>query len=118
MEVVLIQGEENTGKTTLCKMIEEILISIGYKLLKDKEGKDIRISRKHKEIEEDFTAIYIKGKCKIIINSESETNGINNLNEIFKNNFEKHTVLITAIRPEETDAKKIGQTLNKRIKEA
>ena len=70
MEVILIQGAKKTGKTTFCKIIEEILISIGYKVLKDEEGKEIRFTREKNGVEEDFTAIYVKGKCKIIINNE------------------------------------------------
>src|SRR5690554_1205865 len=115
MEVVLIQGKEKTGKTTLCKMIETILITIGYEPHKDKEGNEVRISRIEKGIEKDFTAVYIKGKCTIIINSESEKGGIDRLKKIYKNNnlpYGKCTIVITAIRP-----KSENPNLNKWIKD-
>lgn len=68
MEVILIQGNEKTGKTTLCKILEKNIIRNNFREV-------IRKYRTKCGYEEDFTAIYEKNGCKIIINSESEKGG-------------------------------------------
>ena len=94
MEIVLIQGSENTGKTTLCKMIEDCLIDSGFR-------EEVRESRPTCGYEQDFTAIYRKDKCTVIINSESEKGGFDRFSEIYENNlpYDECTIIITAIRP-------------------
>ena len=98
MEVVLIQGEENTGKTTLCKMIEDCLIQNNFK-------EQDRRSRPECGLEQDFTVLYEKDGCRIIINSESEKGGSDRFDDFYK----KHSpygdcdIIITAIRPKNTN---------------
>lgn len=108
MEVVLIQGEENTGKTTLCKMIEDYIIQAGF----NNKGRECRPNCGY---EQDFTAIYEKDGCRIIINSESENNGINRLNAMYHQKNPPYNVLITAIRPPK-DSNRQKSTLNGKMK--
>src|SRR5690606_37667153 len=99
MEIVLIQGSENTGKTTLCKMIEDCLIDSGFR-------EEVRESRPTCGYEQDFTAIYRKDKCTVIINSESEKGGLDRFIEIYENNllYDECTIIITAIRPKDSNS--------------
>ncbi|WP_314286172.1 hypothetical protein [Capnocytophaga sputigena] len=92
MKVILIQGAENTGKTTLCNNIDYYF----------KKQLKARVVRKQILSNGDFWKEYsikIGGKkVRVIINSFSDdTKVIKN----FKNNFYKSNidVLITAIRP-------------------
>ena len=97
MEVVLIQGEENTGKTTLCKKIEKILKNSNFEL----ERKELREVENNSE--RDFRAIYVHKECKtrIIINSGADLiTIINRFNDFYNNNKRGgYDILITAIRP-------------------
>ena len=104
MEVILIQGHSNTGKTTLCKIIKDCLIKVGFELEKDKSGNDLKEIEDNKE--KDFRGIYVHKKCKsrIIINSGSDLTTIIQKFEKFycKNRKNGYDVFISAIRPEKT----------------
>ncbi len=104
MEVVLIQGNSNAGKTTLCKKVEKILRNFGFILDKDEYGKDLREVEDNPE--KDFRAIYVHITCKtrIIIISGSDLITIIRRNRKFYNKYKKkgYDVLINAIRPENT----------------
>jgi len=122
MKIILIQGDENTGKTTLCNQIDEWL---QRELLREK-GINLRIEMtKHFSKKNDFFAVYdiytnktIKNpeelnvfKARIFINSGSEKLCItpferfykNENEEYYKNNNYEPNLLITAIRPSDTD---------------
>ena len=130
MKVILIQGVENTGKTTLCNQIDEWL---QRELLREK-GINLRIEMtKHFSKKNDFFAVYdiytnktIKNpeeldffKARIFINSGSEEKCIipfgrfykNENKEYYKNNHQPD-LLITAIRPSKTLYKKTIKALN------
>lgn len=102
MEVILIQGKENTGKTTLCKMVECFLIQNDFEV----------VQRRHRPEcghEQDFTASYKKDGCRIIINSESEKGGVNRFQCVYGKC--PYDIIITAIRPEDSNS-----SLNKWIR--
>ncbi|WP_338733598.1 hypothetical protein [Mangrovimonas cancribranchiae] len=108
MEVVLIQGSPNIGKTTLCKLIEEIIKQNSFKEeARERRPNDCRY-------EQDFTAIYNNESCRIIINSESEKEGIDRLAALYTKHYNNkgYNVLITAIRP-----KKDSPRLHKWVKD-
>lgn len=106
MEVILIQGNEKTGKTTLCKILEKNIIRNNFREV-------IRKYRTKCGYEEDFTAIYEKNGCKIIINSESEKGGQKRFKSIYDaNKHNNNCTIITAIRPAENN-----RNLNKWIKD-
>jgi hypothetical protein len=122
MKIVLIQGDENTGKTTLCNQIDEWLQKefVNESWLKNFKN-NRRVMGKMEVIKDvshapDFFAIYNielpKNKLKrIIINSLSDDEVVI---EKFKDFFTKHKeydsdkdkkgydLLITAIRPFKT----------------
>ena len=117
MKIILIQGDENTGKTTLCNRIDEWLQRESLK----EQQKNFRIEMtKHFSKKNDFFAVYDiytnktnkkpeeldYFKARIFINSGSEELCItpferfykNEKDEYYKNNYEPD-LLITAIRP-------------------
>lgn len=130
MKVILIQGKANTGKTTLCKQIDEWL---QRELLREK-GINLRIEMtKHFSKKNDFFAVYdiytnktIKNpeeldvfKARIFINSGSEELCITPFERFYKNENEEYykskqqpDLVITAIRPSGTDSNKIIEVLN------
>jgi len=96
MKIILIQGDENTGKTTLCNQIDEWL---QRELLREK-GINLRIEMtKHFSKKNDFFAVYdiytnktIKNpeelnvfKARIFINSGSEKLCITPFERFYKN---------------------------------
>ena len=132
MKVILIQGAENTGKTTLCNQIDEWL---QRELLREK-GINLRIEMtKHFSKKNDFFAVYdiytnktIKNpeeldffKARIFINSGSEESCItpferfykNEKDEYYKNNNYEPDLLITAIRPSDNNNNTDKQLYNK-----
>lgn len=122
MKVILIQGDENTGKTTLCNRIDEWLQRESLK----EQQKNFRIEMtKHFSKKNDFFAVYDiytnktnKNpeeldffKARIFINSGSEEKCItpferfykNENEEYYKNNNYEPDLLITAIRPSDNN---------------
>ena len=121
MKIILIQGDENTGKTTLCNQIDEWL---QRELLREK-GINLRIEMtKHFSKKNDFFAVYDiytnktdkaqeeldSFKVRILINSGSEAECITFFKKFYKNDRGKYyksnpqpDLLITAIRPLGTD---------------
>ena len=118
MKVILIQGAENTGKTTLCNQIDEWLQKESLK----EQQRNFRIEMtKHFSKKNDFFAVYDiytnktnknpeeldVFKARIFINSGSEEECItpferfykNENEEYYKNNNYEPDLLITAIRP-------------------
>ena len=118
MKIILIQGDENTGKTTLCNRIDEWLQRESLK----EQQQNFRIEMtKHFSKKNDFFAVYdiytnktSKNpeepdvfKARIFINSGSEEKCItpferfykNEKDEYYKNNNYEPDLLITAIRP-------------------
>lgn len=65
MEVVLIQGHSNTGKTTLCKKIAKYLVIADFEEV---------IKENVNNPDKDFRAIYTHKRCNttIIFNSGSD----------------------------------------------
>lgn len=122
MKIILIQGDENTGKTTLCNQIDEWL---QRELLRER-GINLRIEMtKHFSKKNDFFAVYDiytnntnkkpeeldVFKARIFINSGSEESCItpferfykNEKDEYYKNNNYEPDLLITAIRPSDNN---------------
>lgn len=100
MEVVLIQGNANSGKTTLSRMIEKCLIKVGFELEKNNKGEGLKQIGTNEGNKRDFTAFYKKENCRIIINSESEEDGIDRFRDMYNTNksYDECTIIITAIR--------------------
>ncbi|MEG0917927.1 MAG: ATP-binding protein [Myroides sp.] len=91
MEVVLIQGHSNTGKTTLCKKIAKYLVIADFKEV---------IRENVNNPDKDFRAIYVHKQCKtrVIINSGSDLiTLVREFDKLYKQN-KKNDILITAIR--------------------
>ena len=121
MKVILIQGAENTGKTTLCNQIDEWLQRESLK----EQRNNFRIEMtKHFSKKNDFFAVYDiytnktdkdqeeldSFKARILINSGSEAECITFFKKFYKNDRGKYyksnpqpDLLITAIRPLGTD---------------
>ena len=119
MKVILIQGAENTGKTTLCNQIDEWLQRESLK----EQRNNFRIEMtKHFSKKNDFFAVYDiytnktdkaqeeldSFKARILINSGSEAECITFFKKFYKNDRGKYCnpqpdLLITAIRPLGTD---------------
>jgi len=118
MKVILIQGAENTGKTTLCNRIDEWL---QRELLREK-GINLRIEMtKHFSKKNDFFAVYDiytnknteeldDFKARIFINSGSEKLCITPFERFYKNENEEYyknkrqpDLVITAIRPSDNN---------------
>lgn len=98
MEVILIEGKDNTGKTTICLKIETWLLDMGFK--------EIKRVRTNAPKHDDFMSIYEHIECKtiIVINSGSDLITLIRKFEEFYNDLKipKCNVLISAIRPEGT----------------
>ncbi|AEK23548.1 GTPase [Capnocytophaga canimorsus] len=91
MKVILIEGEENTGKSTLFRKILKELVERSN--VKD-------------EYVQDFWGFYeIEGK-KVILNSFSDdSNIIEEFKEFYEKYKDKCDVLVTAIRPDDNNNK-------------
>ncbi|ATA93292.1 hypothetical protein CGC54_02530 [Capnocytophaga canimorsus] len=103
MKVILIEGEENTGKSTLFRKILK-------ELVKRPNVKD--------EYVQDFWGFYeIEGK-KVILNSFSdELKIIREFKEFYKKYKDECDVLVTAIRPKEVNSR-LHNAMKKAIYEA
>ena len=121
MKIILIQGAENTGKTTLCNQIDEWLQRESLR----EQGYNFRIEMtKQFSKKNDFFAVYDiyrnetkenqekrdSFKTRIFINSGSEKVCITSFEKFYKNEREEYYVknqqpdlLITAIRPSNTN---------------
>ncbi len=102
MKVILIQGAENTGKTTLCNRIVEWLRKEGFQDILQKYEEDKPKKPKHKELK-DFRAIYGKNSKKILVNTLSDDIDVIKKFETFYKDNQGVDVLITAIRPSHSD---------------
>lgn len=118
MKVILIEGRQNAGKTTLCKAIEKWIIDQWTS-----KHKEIRIVREANE-NDDFLGMYeiidTKGNnkpFKIIINSASDhSNMIKNFDD-FYGLYKPCDILITAIRPDNASDKKLHNKVKDVFKE-
>lgn len=96
MKIVLIQGDENTGKTTLCNQIDEWLQKESFLCVTKEEDKP----KKPKHIKlKDFRALYKKDSKKIILNTLSDDNNVISDFEAFLSKNQSVDILITVIRP-------------------
>ena len=131
MKIIFIQGDENTGKTTLCNRIDEWLQRESLK----EQQKNFRIEMtKHFSKKNDFFAVYdiytnktIKNpeeldvfKARIFINSGSEEKCITPFERFYKNENEEYyktkhqpDLVITAIRPSDNNNDTDKQLYNK-----
>ncbi|GIM53867.1 hypothetical protein [Capnocytophaga cynodegmi] len=90
MKVILIEGEENTGKSTLFRKILK-------ELVKRPNVKD--------EYVQDFWGFYEMEGKKVILNSFSdELKIIREFKEFYKKYKDECDVLVTAIRPKEVNS--------------
>lgn len=110
MKVILIQGEKDAGKTTLCKAIEKWIIDQWTS-----KHKEIRIVREANG-KDDFLGMYeiidTKGNnkpFKIIINSASDHSTMIKKFETFYKTHRPCDILITAIRPDNASDKKLHE---------
>lgn len=122
MKVILIQGRQDAGKTTLCKAIEKWIIDQWTA-----KYMNIRIVREANE-NDDFLGMYeiIDTKktgnennkpFKIIINSASDhSNMIKNFDD-FYGLYKPCDILITAIRPDNASDKKLHNKVKDVFKE-
>ncbi|ATA67153.1 hypothetical protein CGC48_00065 [Capnocytophaga cynodegmi] len=105
MKVILIEGEENTGKSTLFRKIREELIN----------GKGIIIKE---EYEQDFWGFYEIEEKKVILNSFSDQfKIIREFKEFYEKYRDECNVLVTAIRPKEVNPR-LHNAMKKKIYEA
>lgn len=136
MKIILIQGDENTGKTTLCNQIDEWL---QRELLRER-GINLRIEMtKHFSKKNDFFAVYDiytnntnkkpeeldVFKARIFINSGSEEKCITPFERFYKNENEEYyknkpepDLLITAIRPSDNNNNNNKNNLYNKMKNA
>lgn len=97
MKVILIQGTEGIGKTTLCNEIEKYLLE--QRIVDDYD--------KYGDFKGDFVGVYTKREegIKILINSWSDTEEcISNFSEAYEEK-KPFDVVITAIRPKDVNPK-------------
>lgn len=96
MKIVLIQGDENTGKTTLCNQIDKWLQKESFLCVTKEEDKP----KKPKHIKlKDFRALYEKDSKKIILNTLSDDDKVISDFETFFKKNQNVDVLVTVIRP-------------------
>lgn len=100
MKIILIQGGEDTGKTTLCNKLDEWLQKEqNYQRTVYKE--DTPKKPKHKKLK-DFRVVYEKEGKKVLMNTLADDQDvIQQFEYFFRQNQQDVDMLITTIRPPE-----------------
>lgn len=95
MRTFFIQGKPNTGKTTLCGLIEKWLLEQGYTIVFDSREEEFP----KEKWEYDFLAVYEKEEKRLILNTWSDTKtSAEYLSEKYEE-YKPFDTIITAIRP-------------------
>lgn len=99
MKVILIEGVANSGKTTLCNDIRSFLEKTC--------SAQIEIEDIDKKNKKDFVGIYLVEGKRIFINSWSDMKSVIDYFDYHyqTNKKQGYDILITAIRPKETNPK-------------
>ena len=98
MKIILIQGGEDTGKTTLCNKLDEWLQKEqNYRRTVYEEDEPKK--PKHKNLK-DFRAVYEKEGKKVLMNTLADDQDvIQQFEDFFQKNQQDVDMLITSIRP-------------------
>ena len=98
MKIILIQGGEDTGKTTLCNKLDEWLQKEqNYQRTVYEE--DTPKKPKHKKLK-DFRVVYEKERKKVLMNTLADDQDvIQQFEYFFRQNQQDVDMLITTIRP-------------------
>ena len=98
MKIILIQGGEDTGKTTLCNKLDEWLQK-EQSYQRTVYEKDEPKKPKHKNLK-DFRAVYEKEGKKVLMNTlADDQNVIQQFEDFLAENQQDVDMLITTIRP-------------------
>jgi len=102
MEIILIQGGEDTGKTTLCNKLDEWLQK-KQKYQRTVYKEDEPKKPKHKNLK-DFRAVYEKEGKKVLMNTLADDQDvIQQFEDFLAENQQDVDMLITTIRPPKDD---------------
>lgn len=99
MKIILIQGGEDTGKTTLCNKLDEWLLQEEQNYQRTVYEEDTPKKPKHKKLK-DFRVVYEKEGKKVLMNTlADDQNVIQQFEDFLAQNQQDVDMLITTIRP-------------------